>query len=44
MAENILRESGYMLPQSDEVCELLETMIKAAAAGFPERGGGTVIE
>jgi len=35
MAEDILRESGYLLPQSDEVRELLETMLENAAADFP---------
>jgi hypothetical protein len=35
MAEDILRESGYMLPQSDEVRELLETMLENALPDFP---------
>ena len=35
MAEDILRESGYMLPQSAEVRELLEGMRKDAAPDFP---------
>jgi folate-dependent phosphoribosylglycinamide formyltransferase PurN len=36
MAEDILRESGYMLPQSDEVRELLEAMLENAAPDFPK--------
>jgi len=35
MAEDILRESGYMLPQSDKVRELLEAMLENAAPDFP---------
>ncbi|MCL2066441.1 MAG: 4Fe-4S ferredoxin [Treponema sp.] len=36
MAEDILRESGYMLPQSAEARDLLETMLKNAAPDFPK--------
>jgi len=36
MAEDILRESGYMLPQSVEVRELLEAMLNNAAPDFPK--------
>ncbi|MCL2140516.1 MAG: 4Fe-4S ferredoxin [Dehalococcoidia bacterium] len=35
MSEDILRESGYMLPQSDEVRKLLETMKDNKASDFP---------
>ena len=35
MAEDLLRESGYLLPQSAEVRELLEAMLKNAAPDFP---------
>ena len=35
MAEDILRESGYLLPQSDEVRDLLEAMLENPAADFP---------
>jgi hypothetical protein len=35
MAEDILREAGYMLPQSDEVHKLLETL-ENAAPDFPK--------
>jgi len=35
VAEDILRESGYMLPQSDNAHRLLEDLIKSAPAGFP---------
>ncbi|MCL1859197.1 MAG: 4Fe-4S ferredoxin [Oscillospiraceae bacterium] len=36
MAEDILRESGYMLPQSDKVRELLEAMLDNTAPDFPK--------
>ena len=36
MAEDILRESGYMLPQSDEVHALLEAMLENATSDFPK--------
>ena len=36
MSEDILRESGYMLPQSPEVRELLEAMLENAAPDFPK--------
>ena len=36
MAEDILRESGYMLPQSIEVLALLESMRENADPGFPK--------
>jgi len=31
-----MREAGYMLPQSDEVRELLEKMLENAEADFPK--------
>ena len=36
MAEDILRESNYMIPQSAEVRELLKTMLKNASPDFPK--------
>ena len=36
MAEDILRESGYLLPQSAEVRELIELMLEKAAPDFPK--------
>jgi hypothetical protein len=36
MAEDILRESGYMLPQSRKVIELLKAMLENAAPDFPK--------
>jgi folate-dependent phosphoribosylglycinamide formyltransferase PurN len=36
MAEDILRESGYMLPQSGEVRQLLESMLENPAPDFPK--------
>ena len=35
MAEDLIRESGYMLPQSDEVRRLLESMSENPAEDFP---------
>ena len=35
MAEDLLRESGYMLPQSDEVRDLLESMRQNFPKDFP---------
>jgi len=36
MAEDILREAGYMLPQSMEVCQLLTEIFENAAPDFPK--------
>ncbi|MDR2203520.1 MAG: 4Fe-4S ferredoxin [Nitrososphaerota archaeon] len=36
MAEDILREAGYMLPQSTKVRKLIEILIENAPAGFPK--------
>ena len=35
MAEDILREAGFLLPQSTNVRELLESMLENAAPDFP---------
>ncbi len=35
MAEDILREAGYMLPQSKNAHQLLEDMLKDSPADFP---------
>jgi len=35
MAEDLIRESGYMLPQSDEVGSLLESMTQNSPKDFP---------
>lgn len=35
MAEDLIRESGYMLPQSDEVRSLLESMTQNSQKDFP---------
>lgn len=35
MAEDLIRESGYMLPQSDEVRTLLESMLQNPPKDFP---------
>ena len=37
MAEDILRESGYMLAQSAEVRTLLEAMRESTDPGFPKK-------
>lgn len=36
MAEDLIRESGYMLPQSDEVRTLLKDMLQNSSKDFPE--------
>jgi len=36
MAEDILREAGYLLPQSNEVRELLEAMLENTTPDFPK--------
>jgi Fe-S-cluster-containing hydrogenase component 2 len=36
MAEDILRESGYMLPQSNEARKLLESLLEYEEPGFPK--------
>ena len=36
MAEDLLRESGYLLPQSREVSELLKAMLENPAPDFPK--------
>jgi Fe-S-cluster-containing hydrogenase component 2 len=36
MSEDILRESGYMLPQSAETLKLLESMLDGAPPDFPK--------
>lgn len=35
VAEDVMREAGYMLPQSNNAHELLETLIAEHPAGFP---------
>ena len=44
MAEDILREAGYMLPQSDKVCELLEAMLENAAPDFPKEAAQVLLK
>lgn len=36
MAEDLLREAGYMLPQSEEVKQLLEAMMENTSSDFPK--------
>ena len=36
MAEDILREAGFLLPQSNEVRELLEAILENAEPDFPK--------
>jgi Fe-S-cluster-containing hydrogenase component 2 len=36
MAEDIVREAGYMLPQSVQARELLQSMLDSAPEGFPK--------
>ena len=44
MAEDILRESGYLLPQSAQVRELLEAMLEKAAPDFPRDAAELLLE
>jgi len=44
MAEDIFREAGYMLPQSDKVRELLEAMLENAAPDFPREAAELLLE
>ena len=44
MAEDILRESGYMLPQSKEVRELLEAMLEEDMPDFPREDVELLLE
>ena len=43
MAEDVLREAGYMLPQSDEVRELLGAMLENAAQDFPKEAAESLL-
>ncbi|MDR3602266.1 MAG: ferritin family protein [Desulfosporosinus sp.] len=44
MAEDLIRESGYMLPQSDEVRSLLESMTEDPLKGFPVEAVETLLK
>jgi rubrerythrin/Fe-S-cluster-containing hydrogenase component 2 len=44
MAEDLLREAGYMLPQSDEVRSLLESMTQTARRDFPSEVAEKLLE
>ena len=44
MAEDILRESGYLLPQSNEVRELLQAMLENATPDFPKETANLLLE
>lgn len=44
MTEDLFRESGYMLPQSDEVRSLLESMIQKPPQDFPVEAVNKLLE
>ena len=44
VAEDILRESGYMLPQSDNTHKLLQELLDAPPAGFPVKAAKKLLE
>jgi len=44
MAEDILRESGYLLPQGYEVRDLLEAMLDSAQPDFPADAAELLLE
>ena len=44
MSEDLVRESGYMLPQSKEVRKLLEAMLEKAQADFPKDAAKLLLE
>ena len=44
IAEDLLRESGYMLPQSANTHELLEDILKNAPSGFPVDAAKKLLE
>ena len=44
MAEDVLREAGYMLPQSGNTHALLEELLSAPPAGFPVEAAQQLLE
>lgn len=44
VAEDVMREAGYMLPQSNNAHELLQELIAAAPAGFPTDAAKKLLE
>ena len=44
MAEDILREAGFMLPQSSNVHDLLEAIVKTAPVDFPKEDAEFLLE
>lgn len=44
MAEDILREAGYMLPQSQNAHDLLVSMLKNPPEGFPTEAAEKLLE
>ena len=44
MAEDILREAGYMLPQSGNARALLVSLLRDPPAGFPAQAARTLLE
>jgi len=44
MAEDLLRESGFLLPQSDVVRDLIEAMLESAQPDFPVDAAELLLE
>jgi len=44
MAEDLLRESGFLLPQSGEVRDLIEAMLENAEPDFPVDAAELLLE
>lgn len=44
MAEDILREAGYMLPQSKNAHDLLKKMLETPAGDFPREAGEKLLK
>ena len=44
MAEDIFREAGYMLPQSEEARLLIETLLKNADSDFPKEAANKILK
>ena len=44
MAEDILREAGYMLPQSEQTTDFLQEILKTQDADFPKKEAERLLE
>ncbi len=43
MAEDLIRESGYMLPQSQNTKDLLQSLLEQNPAGFPQEAAAKLL-